>query len=96
MWANVEITAEMGEGLVVPASAVIDTGTRAIAFVDKGEGQLEPREVKLGARTEDFFEVLSGLTDGERVVSRALFLIDSESQLKAVVAGMGAAGGHRH
>jgi multidrug efflux pump subunit AcrA (membrane-fusion protein) len=72
----------------VPASAVIDTGARFVAFVRHADGHLEPRELKLGARTDDFYEVLAGVREGERVVTRALFLIDSESQLKAAIAGM--------
>jgi Cu(I)/Ag(I) efflux system membrane fusion protein len=88
MWANVEIKAEMGEGLAIPASAVIDTGTRFLAFVDGPDQHLEPRELKLGARGEDYVQVLEGLTAGEKVVTRALFLVDSESQLKAAIAAM--------
>jgi Cu(I)/Ag(I) efflux system membrane fusion protein len=88
MWANVEIETESGETLAVPASSVIDTGTRFVAFVEGEKDHLEPRELKLGIRTDDFYEVLEGLKEGERVVTRALFLIDSESQLKAAIAGM--------
>ncbi len=64
--------------------------------MDRADGHLEPREVKVGARTEDLVLVLEGLKAGERVVTRALFLIDSESQLKAALAGLGAAGEHSH
>jgi Cu(I)/Ag(I) efflux system membrane fusion protein len=88
MWANVEIRAELGNHLAVPASAVIDTGTRFIAFVDRPDQHLEPREVRIGARTEDHFQILEGLKEGEKVVTRALFLVDSESQLKAAIAAM--------
>lgn len=96
MWADVEIEAHLGNVLTIPDSAVIDTGSRFVAFVQRGEGQFEPREVKVGARTDEFFQVLDGLKENEKVVTRALFLIDSESQLKAAVAGMGAAGEHQH
>jgi membrane fusion protein, copper/silver efflux system len=88
MWADVEIEADLGTVLTSPASAVIDTGTRHIAFVDGAKDHLEPREVKIGARTDDYLEVLDGLKEGEKVVTRALFLVDSESQLKSVVSGM--------
>ena len=88
MWANVEIDVDMGKGLAVPASAVIDTGTRLLAFVDREDEHLEPRELKAGVRTDDYIQVLEGVKAGERVVSRALFLVDSESQLKAAIAGM--------
>ncbi len=96
MWADVELEIEAGEKLAVPASAVIDTGTRYVAFVEGPDQHLEPREVTLGAKTDDYYEVLSGVKEGERVVTRALFLVDSESQLKAAIAGMGSAGGHQH
>jgi len=96
MWANVEIQVKTGEKLVVPASSVINTGERYVAFVEGQDNHLEPRDVKVGVKTDDYYEVLSGLNEGEQVVSRALFLVDSESQLKAAIAGMGAAGGHQH
>jgi Cu(I)/Ag(I) efflux system membrane fusion protein len=92
MWANVELEADLGTRLALPASAVIDTGPRQVAFVLREEHHLEPREVQIGARTDDWWEVLSGVSEGETVVTRALFLVDSESQLKAAVTGM--AGGH--
>jgi len=82
--------------LTVPASAIIDTGARLVAFVMRDDNHLEPREVTIGARSDDYYEVLSGLNEGEKVVARALFLIDSESQLKAAISGMGSAGSHKH
>ena len=91
-----KIEQNLGDVLSVPASAVLDTGTRNIAFVDRNDGHLEPREVKIGAKTDDYWQVLDGLKPGEKVVTRALFLVDSESQLRAVVAGMGASGEHKH
>lgn len=93
MWANVEITVGETESLSIPASAAIQTGQRYVAFVDKGEGHLEPRELKIGAKTDDFLEVREGVSEGEKVVTRALFLVDSESQLRAAISGMG---GHEH
>jgi Cu(I)/Ag(I) efflux system membrane fusion protein len=96
MWANVEIKADVGGRLTVPASGIINTGQRYVAFVEGADQHLEPREVKVGMKTDDYYEVISGLNEGEQVVSRALFLVDSESQLKAAIAGMGAAGGHQH
>jgi Cu(I)/Ag(I) efflux system membrane fusion protein len=75
------------EVLTVPDSAVIDSGMRQTVLVALGEGRFEPREVKLGARGEGFVEVLSGVKDGESVVTRANFLIDSESNLKAALSG---------
>ena len=94
MWANVELASDLGERLAVPASAIIDTGTRCLAFVERADQHLEPRVVRIGIRTDDWWEVLDGLTEGEKVVTRALFLIDAESQLKAATAGMAPAADH--
>ena len=91
MWAEVLIEADAGEVLVVPASAVIDTGLRCVAFVVKPDNHFEPRAVKIGLRGDDYWQLLGGLTAGERVVTRALFLVDAESQLKAAIAGMSGA-----
>lgn len=96
MWGDAEIEVSAEDVLVVPASAVINTGERDVAFVDRDDGHLEPREVKIGAKTDDYWQVLEGVKPGEKVVTRALFLVDSESQLKAVVAGMGAGAEHQH
>lgn len=90
MWANVELQVESAEVLVAPADAVLDTGGRYVAFVSKGDGHLDPRELKIGRRNDDYFEITRGVAAGEKVVTRALFLLDSESQLKAAIAGMGA------
>jgi len=84
MFTNVEIKAGMGKRLAIPDDAVLDTGTRSIVYVDKGEGFFEPREVKLGLRADGYREVLSGLKAGEKVARAATFLIDSEAQLKGV------------
>jgi Cu(I)/Ag(I) efflux system membrane fusion protein len=84
MFTNVEIKAGMGKRLAVPDDAVLDTGTRSIVYVDKGDGNFEPREVKLGLRADGYREVLSGLKNGEKVARSATFLIDSEAQLKGV------------
>lgn len=92
MFANVEIRVELGDRLAVPEGAVIDTGVRKVVIVDRGSGYFEPREVRLGAKAGEVFEVLDGLKAGERVVTSANFLIDSESKLKEAVGGMG----HQH
>jgi Cu(I)/Ag(I) efflux system membrane fusion protein len=93
MFTNVEITIPVGRKLVVPAEAVLDTGIRQVVYVDKGDGYFEPREVEAGLKAEGMLEVLAGLKAGERVASSAIFLIDSEAQLKGVKP---LAGGHRH
>jgi Cu(I)/Ag(I) efflux system membrane fusion protein len=92
MFTNVEITVGLGDKLAVPEGAVIDTGVRRVVIVDRGSGYFEPREVRLGVKAGEVFEVLDGLKAGERVVTSANFLIDSESKLKEAVGGMG----HQH
>jgi len=67
--------------LAVPVSAVLDSGTRRIVYVEKSQGLFEPRDVVLGPRTGEFFLVLKGLEEGERVVTRGGFLIDSQFQI---------------
>lgn len=85
MYVNVELKMDLGEGLAVPVSAVLPTGLRNIAFVDKGEGKLEPRFVGLGRKYGDVYEVLTGLKDGERVVTSANFLIDAEAKVQGAL-----------
>jgi membrane fusion protein, copper/silver efflux system len=91
MFANVELGMDMGQGLTVPASAVMPTGSREIAFVDKGGGKLEPRVVELGEQIGDHYEVKSGLAEGERVVASANFLIDAESKVQGALKDFAAA-----
>ena len=91
MFAQVELPiGSAAKVLTVPVSAVIDSGTRSIVLVQAGEGRFEPRRVKLGARSEDYVEVLDGVRAGERVVVAANFLIDAESNLQAAISGFGA------
>jgi Cu(I)/Ag(I) efflux system membrane fusion protein len=92
MYADVEIAAGTGRSVVaVPDSAVIDTGTRQIVILDRGEGRFQPREVKIGTHGGGFTEIRSGIASGDRVVVAANFLIDAESNLKAALSGMAAA-----
>ncbi|MBM4313651.1 MAG: efflux RND transporter periplasmic adaptor subunit [Deltaproteobacteria bacterium] len=86
MFTNVEIKIDLGNRLTVPSEAVIDTGVRQIVYVDRGEGNFEPREVTTGIKADEFIEVTGGLRAGEKVASSANFLIDSEAQLKGVSA----------
>jgi Cu(I)/Ag(I) efflux system membrane fusion protein len=88
MYANVEIKVRLGQKLAVPEGAVVDTGLRQMVIVDKGSGYFEPREIKVGAKVENYYEVIQGLKAGERVVTSANFLIDSESNLKEAMGGM--------
>jgi membrane fusion protein, copper/silver efflux system len=73
--------------LAIPESAVMDAGRRQAVFVDKGDGRFEPREVRLGQRGDGYVEVRQGVTEGERIVISANFLIDAESNLKAALKG---------
>ena len=69
----------------VPDSAIIDSGTRQVVLLAKGEGRFEPRAVKLGRRGNGYAEVLKGLKPGEEIVTSATFLIDAESNLRAAL-----------
>ena len=88
MFAQVELPGgNAGNVLTVPTSAVIDSGTRRVVLVRLDEGRFEPREVRLGARSDSYVEVIDGVKDGEQVVVSANFLIDAESNLKAALGG---------
>lgn len=85
MFVNVSLKVQMGNQLVIPATGVLQSGAREIAFVERSDGYIEPREVQLGSRVGDDFIVLKGLKAGEQIVTSANFLIDSESQLQAAL-----------
>lgn len=85
MFVNVDLNVPLGSQLTIPASGVLQTGTRAVVFVDRGGGYLQPQEVELGQQAGDEYVVLRGLKAGERIVTSANFLIDSESQLQAAL-----------
>jgi len=85
MFVNVSLKIPLGRRLAIPVTGVFHTGTRNIVFVDHGGGYLEPRDVTLGPRAGDSYSVLKGLKPGERIVTSANFLIDSESQLQAAM-----------
>jgi Cu(I)/Ag(I) efflux system membrane fusion protein len=90
MFARVDLAVPAASRAVtVPLSAVIDSGTRRIVLVQVKEGQFEPREVRLGMRSDTYVEVLDGVQAGELVVVAANFLIDAESNLKAAEGGFG-------
>jgi Cu(I)/Ag(I) efflux system membrane fusion protein len=93
MYADLRIDHDMGHGLLVPESALLRTGTRTLAFRVLPESRFEPVEVKIGAPFGDRYEVLSGLSEGDTVVTSAVFLIDAESRLKSATSMMG---GHQH
>jgi membrane fusion protein, copper/silver efflux system len=86
MYADVSIDVPLGEKLSIPESAVLRTGKADLVFVDKGGGSMEIRKVEIGDNAGGYYEVLKGLREGDMVVSRANFLIDSESNMQAAVA----------
>ena len=91
MYADVEIVTGADKPVVaVPDSALIDTGTRQVVIIDKGEGRFEPRQVKVGMNGNGFVEIREGVEPGDRVVVSANFLIDAESNLKAALQSMAA------
>src|SRR5262245_251065 len=92
MFVNVNLKINLGNKLVVPEDAVLDTGTEQYVFVDKGGGYFEPRAVKLGPEAGGNHAIESGLKAGERVVTAANFILDSESRLKGAFANMGKPG----
>ena len=85
MFVNVKLDVPLGRQLVIPATGVYQSGTRQIAFIDRGDGHFEPREIETGARAGEDFVVTKGLKAGERVATSANFLLDSESQLQAAM-----------
>ena len=88
MYGEVVLEGRDRKGLSIPADAVIRTGTKDIVFLALGDGKFSPREVQLGARNRVDVEVKSGLEAGQQVVTRANFLVDSESRLRASLAAM--------
>lgn len=97
MYADVLLAVDLGESLVIPDDAVLDTGLRQVVFVAAGAGRFVPREVTVGDRSAGNAQILSGLEPGEQVVVKATFLLDSESRIRAALLpapGEPAAGGH--
>ena len=87
MYANVTIESDLGDQLLVPASAVFDTGKRQYVFVQAGKGSFVPKEIELGQKSGDRVVVMKGLEGHEQVVVDGNFLLDSESQIKAAAGG---------
>ncbi|MEX0880657.1 MAG: efflux RND transporter periplasmic adaptor subunit [Thermoanaerobaculia bacterium] len=88
MYAEAVLERPLGRVLTVPDSAVLITGTRCVVFVASGDGRFEPREVKVGPKVDSYYEIREGVQAGEDVVTQANFLVDSESRLKAALAGI--------
>lgn len=92
---NVMFENSLGESLVVPEDAVVDTGKRQVVFVKKGDGIFEPRLVKLGKKSQGYYQILDGLKEGEEVVVKGAFLLDAEAQIKGIY-GETDSSGHHH
>lgn len=89
MFANVQLSGRtLRDVVVVPSAAVLRSGERTLVFIDRGDGQFEPREVRIGAEADEWVQVIAGLEANERVVVSAQFLIDSESRLQEAIAKM--------
>lgn len=85
MFTEVSLSFSLGKKLVVPASAVIDSGLSKLVYVDHGKGQFEPRSVITGLNSDGLVEIVSGLKPGEKVALAGNFLIDSEARLQGIV-----------
>ena len=90
MFTNITMSAALGRQVLIPQDALMDTATEQYVFVDKGNGYVQPRKVKASADSGDKVGIQEGLKPGERVVTGANFIVDSESRLKGAFAGMGA------
>jgi membrane fusion protein, copper/silver efflux system len=86
MFVDVELPVAFSRAVLVPTSAVIDSGLKKMIFVERGEGLFAPRLVETGRRFDDRVEIVKGLKPGERIVVSGNFLINSESRLKEAVA----------
>ncbi len=98
MFADVFLSVDLGVGLSLPENALVPTGEGELVFVDQADGRLEPRFVRVGQRLGERVQILSGVVAGERVVTSANFLLDSESSLRAALEALGsqAPPGHVH
>ena len=89
MFTNITMSTSLGRQVVIPQDALMDTGAEQYVFIDKGDGYVEPRKVKAGAEAGENVGIQEGLKPGERVVTGANFIVDSESRLKGAFANMG-------
>ena len=85
MYADARLADDLGERLAIPEGAVMRTGEKTYAFRDDGNGKLTPVEIAVGARSDGYYEMVSGLKEGDRVVTSANFLVDSESSMQAAL-----------
>lgn len=90
MYGDATLSYSLGEEIAVPAEAVMFSGRQTYAFKDAGDGHLIPTRIRVGMRSDGWYEVLDGLKEGDRIVVSANFLVDSESSLKAALEAMSA------
>ena len=88
MYADVQLNVDYGTQTLVPSEAVLNSGTRQVVFIAKGDGYFEPRDIKIGDQFDGQTVVLAGLKPGEKIVASGNFLIDSESRLGAAMQQM--------
>jgi Cu(I)/Ag(I) efflux system membrane fusion protein len=88
MYVNAEIKIDGGRHLAVPEEAVLDSGLRKVVFIEKGNGHFEPKEVKVGAKLDGFYQIVSGLDEGQKIAASSAFLLDSESRLAEAMGAM--------
>jgi membrane fusion protein, copper/silver efflux system len=88
MYVTARLTPASTRRLAVPLTAVLPTGTRQLVFVNRGDGQFVPRDVKTGARSDSLIEIVDGLKPGDEIVASATYLLDSESNLAAAMQGL--------
>ena len=93
MFAAAQLSYELGEGPAIPEAAVMRTAQQTYAFRDAGDGRLVPTPIVVGERSDGYYQLVSGLSEGDKVVTSANFLVDSESSMKAALDSM--AGGTR-
>jgi len=93
MYADARLSYPIGEAIAIPEAAVMRTGEHIYAFKDGGDGRLIPVEIKIGPRGDGYYQLLSGLNEGDLVVTSANFLVDSESSLQAALSSMAKDGG---
>src|SRR6202140_1662575 len=89
MFTNISMSVSIGRQVLVPQDAVMDTGSEQYVFIDKGDGYVQPRRIKVSAEAGEKVGIEQGLKAGERVVTGANFVVDSESRLKGALGGMG-------
>jgi Cu(I)/Ag(I) efflux system membrane fusion protein len=94
MFATAKLSYELGDGLAIPETAVMRTADHTYAFRDAGDGRLVPTPITVGERSDGYYQLVSGLNEGDKVVISANFLVDSESSMKAAMEAM-AGGAHQ-